>query len=53
MKGRTMTIKQKYDQYRNVRLQAQREYLSYDLWKQEYATDVDLQSSAINEREKE
>lgn len=39
-----MSIQEKYEQYRNVRLQTQRKYLSYDLWKQEYATNVDLQS---------
>lgn len=42
-----MSIREKYRRYCNVRKQAQRKYLSYDLWKQEYATAVDLQMEGI------
>lgn len=38
-----ISIREKYSRYCDARKQAQREYLSYDLWKQEYATDADLQ----------
>lgn len=42
-----MSIREKYRLYCNMRKQAQRKYLSYDLWKQEYATDVDLQMEGV------
>lgn len=38
----------KYFLYVQVRSQAGRKYLSYDLWKQEYATDYDLQEEGFN-----
>ena len=38
-----MNLQEKYRQYCNVWKQQQRKYLTYDLWKQEYATNADLQ----------
>jgi len=39
-----LDMRLKYNLYVQTRLQSGRKYLSYDLWKQEYATDYDLQS---------
>ena len=36
-------LQEKYNNYRNARLRAQRPHLTYNLWKQEYATNAELQ----------
>lgn len=38
-----MSLRIKYINYRNARERSGRAWLPYDLWKQEYATDAELQ----------